>query len=86
MWRRETRLRVDFVDEFAASRAGMAAAADAVTDVNNSRMYDGLAAYEQLLKKLADVPTPAGPTPRQLTGGHLVQLQAGGYVTRANHR
>jgi hypothetical protein len=40
-----------------------------------SAVEDGLAAYEQLLKKLADVPTPAGPTPRQLTGGRLVQLE-----------
>ncbi len=37
---------------------------------------EGLTAYEQLLAKLADVPTPEGPTPRQLGREHLVQLQA----------
>ena len=34
---------------------------------------DGIAAYENLLSKLADVPTPAGPTPRQI-GAELVQI------------
>jgi hypothetical protein len=42
-----------------------------------SAVEDGLTAYEQLLAKLADVPTPAGPTPRQLGRDHLVQLQVG---------
>jgi hypothetical protein len=27
---------------------------------------EGLSAYEELLAKFADVPTPAGPAPRQL--------------------
>ena len=36
---------------------------------------DGLLAYEKLLMKLADPPTPAGPTPRQL-GKELVQIIA----------
>lgn len=35
-----------------------------LADAELSAVEDGLAAYEQLLKKLADVPTPAGPTPR----------------------
>ena len=47
---------------------------------------DGLAAYEQLLLKLADVPTPAGPTPRQLGQEHLVQLQVGEQLTQSEHR
>jgi len=47
---------------------------------------DGLAAYEQLLAKLADVPTPAGPTPRQLGREHLVQLQVGEQPARSKHR
>jgi integrase len=29
---------------------------------------DGIAAHERLVQKLADVPTPAGPTPRELAG------------------
>lgn len=37
---------------------------------------DGLAAYGRLLEKLADTPTPGGPTPRELASGTLVQLQA----------
>ncbi len=36
---------------------------------------DGLAAMEKLLAQLADVPTPAGPTPRQLQAPRLVQLE-----------
>jgi hypothetical protein len=36
----------------------------------------GLAAMEKLLTQLADVPTPAGPTPRQLQTPRLVQLEA----------
>ena len=34
---------------------------------------DGVAAYENLLSKLADVPTPAGPTQRQI-GAELLQI------------
>lgn len=45
-----------------------------LADMGLSAVEDGLAAYEQLLAKLADVPTPAGPTPRQLGRQHLVQL------------
>jgi hypothetical protein len=40
----------------------------------NSAVEDGLTAYEQSLAKLADVPTPAGPTPWQPGRNHLVQL------------
>jgi hypothetical protein len=38
---------------------------------------DGVAAFEKLLVQLADVPTPAGPTPRQLQSSALVQLEVG---------
>ena len=37
---------------------------------------DGVGALDQLLKKLADVPTPEGPTPRELQTRPLVQIQA----------
>src|SRR6266478_636486 len=47
---------------------------------------DGLIAYEQLLTELADVPTPAGPTPRQLADGNLVQLHVRQQPTRSDHR
>ena len=46
-----------------------------MADAELSAVEDGLTAYEQLLTKLADVPTPGGPTPRQLTAGRLVQLE-----------
>ena len=36
---------------------------------------DGLSAFEKLLGTLADVPTPAGPTPRQLRAAALVQIE-----------
>lgn len=38
---------------------------------------EGLSAYEELLAKLADGPTPAGPAPRQLRCEHFVQLEVG---------
>jgi hypothetical protein len=44
-----------------------------------SAVEDGLSAHQQLLAKTADVPTPAGPTPRQLGRQHLVQLHTGEY-------
>jgi len=57
-----------------------------LADAELSAVEDGLTAYEQLLAKLADVPTPAGPAPRQLGREHLVQLQVGEQPTRSNHR
>jgi 5S rRNA maturation endonuclease (ribonuclease M5) len=36
---------------------------------------DGVAAFDQLLAQLAEVPTPAGPTPIQLRQNELIQLQ-----------
>jgi hypothetical protein len=36
---------------------------------------DGISALESLLSRLANVPTPAGPTPLQLRSGSLVQIQ-----------
>jgi len=57
-----------------------------LADAELSAVEDGLTAYEQLLAKLADVPTPAGPTPRQLGREHLVQLQVGEQPRRSSHR
>lgn len=37
---------------------------------------DGLSALESLMSRLADIPTPAGPTPLQLPGAALVQIEA----------
>jgi hypothetical protein len=41
--------------------------------LEQAAVEDGIAAYENLLSKLADVPTPAGPTPHQI-GAELVQI------------
>jgi hypothetical protein len=42
-------------------------------EAEQAAVEDGVPAYENLLSKLADVPTPAGPTPRQL-GAEFVQI------------
>jgi hypothetical protein len=42
-------------------------------EAEQAAVEDGLTAYDNLLLKLADVPTPAGPTPRQIGAG-LVQI------------
>jgi hypothetical protein len=42
-------------------------------EAEQAAVEDGVAAYENLLSKLADVPTPSGPTPRQI-GAQLVQI------------
>ena len=44
-----------------------------LTDEELAAVNEGIRAYEHLLKKLADVATPAGPTPRELS--QLVQLK-----------
>src|SRR5271154_7292707 len=42
-------------------------------EAEQAAVEDGIAAYERLLSKLADVPTPTGPTQRQI-GTELVQI------------
>lgn len=37
-----------------------------LTDDERTAVVDGQSSLDQLLDRLADVPTPAGPTPRQL--------------------
>ncbi len=39
---------------------------------------DGVAALQKLLDQLADVATPAGPTPRQLRACELVKIAGAG--------
>ncbi|WPB87859.1 hypothetical protein [Streptomyces malaysiensis] len=41
-------------------------AAIPLTDDERAAVDDGQAALDQLLERLTDVPTPAGPTPRQI--------------------
>jgi hypothetical protein len=38
-----------------------------LTDDERAAVIDGASAVDNLLERLADVPTPAGPTPRELT-------------------
>jgi hypothetical protein len=38
-------------------------------------LHDGVSALELLLERLVDVPTPSGPTPKQLRGEVLAQIQ-----------
>lgn len=57
-----------------------------LADAELAAVEDGLTAYEQLLANLADVPTPAGPTPRQLSDRSLVQLEVGEHPTRSDQR
>ena len=40
-------------------------------EAEQAAVEDGVAAYENLLSKLTDVPTPAGPTPRQIGAGFV---------------
>jgi hypothetical protein len=44
-------------------------------EAEHAALEEGVAAYEKLLLKLADVPTPAGPTQRQISPD-LVQITA----------
>jgi len=37
-----------------------------LSDVEVAAVDDGLAAMESLLEKVVNVPTPAGPTPREI--------------------
>jgi hypothetical protein len=46
-----------------------------VREAEQAAIEDGVAAYENLLSKLADVPTPAGPTPHQI-GPELLQIRS----------
>ena len=38
-------------------------------EAEQAAVEDGLVAYEKLLLRLKDIPTPAGPTPRQIDSG-----------------
>jgi hypothetical protein len=39
-----------------------------LTDDERAAVDDGQEALDKLLERLADIPTPAGPTPHQLVG------------------
>jgi hypothetical protein len=45
-----------------------------LTEVETNAVEDGVNVFEKFLAPLTDVPTPAGPTPRQLQSG-LVQIK-----------
>ena len=48
-----------------------------LTDAEAAAVDDGASALESLLKRLANVPTPAGPTPFQLSDGTTTASGAG---------
>jgi len=47
-----------------------------LNDAELAALDDGVSALEVLLNRLADVPTPAGPTPLRLRDTALVQIEA----------
>jgi hypothetical protein len=47
-----------------------------LNDAELAALDDGVSALESLLSRLADVPTPAGPTPLQLRDTALIQIKA----------
>src|SRR5947208_2319779 len=46
-----------------------------LTDDERAAVEDGTAAVERLLDRLADTPTPAGPTPRELVAGSFIPVE-----------
>jgi hypothetical protein len=48
-----------------------------LTDAEAAAVEDGQIAFDTLLAQLADVPTPAGPTPRELEHDRVSTLTAG---------
>jgi hypothetical protein len=48
-----------------------------LTDEETAAVDDGLEALEKLCARLADVPTPAGPTPREVTAGSTAAAAGG---------
>ena len=47
-----------------------------LSDAELAALDDGVSALESLLSRLADVPTPGGPTPLQLRETAPVQIEA----------
>lgn len=46
-----------------------------LSDAELAALDDGVSALESLLRRLVDVPTPAGPTPLQLRDTALIQIE-----------
>lgn len=46
-----------------------------LTEDERAAVEEGVTAFERLLTKLADVPTPSGLTPRQLSGREIIPLR-----------
>jgi hypothetical protein len=47
-----------------------------LTEDERAAVDEGVDAFDRLLTKLADVPTPAGPSPRHLSGRDVIPLRA----------
>jgi len=46
-----------------------------LTEDERAAVEDGAAAVDQLVQRLVDIPTPAGPTPRDLSSGGVIPLR-----------
>jgi hypothetical protein len=47
-----------------------------LTDDERAAVTDGTNAVDDLLKRLADVPTPAGPTPREMDRNNFIPINS----------
>ena len=46
-----------------------------LTDDERAAVEDGIAEVERLLDRLADTPTPAGPTPREMAQASFIPVE-----------
>jgi hypothetical protein len=55
-----------------------------LSDSEVAAVDDGIVAMENLIGKLADVPTPAGPTPRELQDKRNAAVAESGNISKTN--
>ncbi len=86
--------RCDFYTPKASSKGQLLEAKDnlqrmlasiPLTDDERAAVDDGRAALDQLLKRLVDVPTPAGSTPRQIGAPATATLLPILAITKRRH-
>jgi hypothetical protein len=56
-----------------------------LTDEERTAVEEGSVLFEQMCQRLADVPTPAGPTPKQISAG-LVEISTTSVNPNKNSR
>jgi hypothetical protein len=57
-----------------------------LTEEERAAVEDGAVAVEQLIQRLADVPTPAGPTPHDLAREMVIPLRPAGAPSSEKER